>query len=257
MKFLDDKGDGVKTKSSWFSHRLGADINVVRWGTFGQPVLIFPTAGGDCEEIERFLMLQVLDDLIAAGRIKVYSCDSAGGQALVDSDSSDAYRAHMTNMFQEFIYHELVPAIRLDCDSPDIEVIAAGASIGAFNSLAVACRYPDVFRAAICMSGTYKMERFYERQPPQEFYASSPLHFVPHLRGEQLEKLRTRFILLPSGEGRAEAIGESFLVAHTLGSMGVPNRVASWGAEWHHDWPTWREMLPQYLDELTKVDPSP
>lgn len=244
----------MKTNTSWFSHRLGQDINVVRWGTFGQPVLVFPTAGGDCEEIERFLMLKVLDDLVQAGRIKVYSCDSAGGQALIDSDSSDAYRAHMTNMFQEFVYHELVPAIRLDCESPEIEVIATGASIGAFNSLAVACRYPDVFKAAICMSGTYKMERFYERQPPQEFYESSPLHFVPHLRGEKLEQLRKRFILIPSGEGRAEAIGESFLVAHTLGSMGVPNRVVSWGAEYHHDWPTWREMLPKYLDEMTQPE---
>ena len=39
--------------------------------------------------------------------------------------------------------------------------------------------------------------------------------------------------------------------AHVLGSRGVPNRVDPWGPEWHHDWPTWRRMLPQYLDELT------
>ena len=35
-----------------------------------------------------------------------------------------------------------------------------------------------------------------------------------------------------------------------LGSKGIPNRVDVWGPEWHHDWPTWLRMLPQYLAEL-------
>jgi esterase/lipase superfamily enzyme len=59
-------------------------------------------------------------------------------------------------------------------------------------------------------------------------------------------------VLLASGEGKAENIGESFRVANVLGEKGVPNRVDSWGPEWPHDWPTWRKMLPQYLDELTR-----
>ena len=29
------------------------------------------------------------------------------------------------------------------------------------------------------------------------------------------------------------------------------NRVEQWGPEWDHDWPTWRHMLPLYLDRLT------
>jgi hypothetical protein len=27
--------------------------------------------------------------------------------------------------------------------------------------------------------------------------------------------------------------------------------VDNWGPQWAHQWPTWREMLPQYLRELT------
>ena len=27
--------------------------------------------------------------------------------------------------------------------------------------------------------------------------------------------------------------------------------VDSWGPDWHHDWPTWRKMFPQYLGEWT------
>jgi hypothetical protein len=27
--------------------------------------------------------------------------------------------------------------------------------------------------------------------------------------------------------------------------------VDNWGPQWPHEWHTWREMLPQYLRELT------
>ena len=38
--------------------------------------------------------------------------------------------------------------------------------------------------------------------------------------------------------------------ADALGRKGVPNRVDDWGDRYDHDWPTWWEMLPLYLDDL-------
>jgi esterase/lipase superfamily enzyme len=100
------------------------------------------------------------------------------------------------------------------------------------------------------MSGTYDMRRFLGGGMSAELYEASPVHFVPDLEGPRLEALRKRFVLLASGEGRAEDIGESWRVAQILGAKGIPNRVDSWGPDWPHDWPTWRRMLPQYLGEL-------
>ena len=76
------------------------------------------------------------------------------------------------------------------------------------------------------------------------------MHYLPGLEGPSLERLRQNFVLLASGQGRAEDIGESWRAANLLGRKGIPNRMDPWGAEWHHDWPTWRAMLPKYLDEL-------
>ena len=39
-------------------------------------------------------------------------------------------------------------------------------------------------------------------------------------------------------------------MADLLGGGGVPNRVDFWGHDYDHDWPTWRQMLPVYLNEL-------
>jgi esterase/lipase superfamily enzyme len=172
------------------------------------------------------------------------------GRVMLTEEGSVQHRMWILNQFQEYIRREVVPAIRMDCRTPEIEIIVAGASLGAFNSLAVLCRYPEVFRNAICMSGTYNMERFLKGRPTEDFYYASPLHYVPSMNGDLLEKLRTRFVLLASGQGRAEDIGESWRVAHVLGEKGIPNRVDPWGEEWNHDWPTWRNMLPGYLGEL-------
>ena len=57
--------------------------------------------------------------------------------------------------------------------------------------------------------------------------------------------------MLASGAGKWEDVGESWRMADALGAQGIPNRVDNWGPHWDHQWPTWRQMLPQYLRELT------
>ncbi len=242
----------MKHTTRWYSPRLNTEVLVARWGHFGMPVLLFPTAGGDAEECERFLMIDALRPLIDAGRIKVFTCDSVAGRIWTDGESSGAFRARIQNAFDGFVTEELVPAIYADCHTPGIDITVAGASIGAFNSLAAICRHPDLFNAAICMSGTYDLSRWMGGEHTLDFHYCSPLHFLPGLPdGPQLARLRERFVLLATGEGRWEAPGESWWAAQVLGEKGVPNRVDPWGQDYDHDWVTWREMLPMYLDRMS------
>ena len=240
-------------KSRWYSQRLGQEITLARWGETGQPVLVFPTAGGDAEEIERFLMIKALGPLLEAGKIKIYSCDSVAGSVWFNKTGSPDYRMKMQHQFHQFVKHEVVPAIRLDCKTPDIPIWTSGASIGAFHAAAMVCRFPDIFTRALSMSGTYDLMRFIEvDRPNDEYCVSSPLLFVPHLEGLHLDVLRTRFIQFATGEGKWENLGETWALANVLGAKGIPNHVDSWGPEWHHDWVTWRAMLPKYLEQWTK-----
>jgi esterase/lipase superfamily enzyme len=241
----------MKTASRWDSPRLEQEIALVRWGHWGQPVLLFPTAGGDAEEIERMHLIGALWPMIEAGRIKVYSCDSVAGRAFAERAGPVEYRCLLLNRFEEYVAHEVAPAIRSDCGGGEVEIIAAGASIGAFNAVAVACRYPWLFKSAIGMSGTFDLEGLFGFRGTEDYYFSAPLNFVPNLGpGPILDRLRRRFFLLPFGGGRWERPEESWRLAGVLGRKGIPNRVDAWGPEWDHDWPTWRRMLPQYLDEL-------
>ena len=238
-------------RERWYSSRLEQDITVVRWGTFGLPVLVLPSAGGDAEEIERNGLVDACGPLLADGRVKLYSADSVAGQAMVMKTGPVEYRMWLLNQFHECVRWEVLPAIHADLGGQGLDVITTGASIGAFNAVAVVCRYPDAFGAAIGMSGTYRIERFYDEAWTQDLYFAAPLQFVPGLEGPQLDRLRERMVVLASGAGEWEDVGESWRMAEVLGAKGIPNRVDNWGPQWAHQWHTWRAMLPQYLDELT------
>ena len=154
----------------WYSDRLGQDITVMRWGAVGTPVLVFPSAGGDAGEIERNGLVDACGPLLAQGRVKLYSVDSVAGQAMVTKAGSAEHRMWLLNQFHECVRWEVVPAIHSDLGGQAIDVITAGASIGAFNAVALLCRYPDVFGAAIGMSGSYRIERFYDEAWSQDLY---------------------------------------------------------------------------------------
>jgi esterase/lipase superfamily enzyme len=167
---------------------------------------------------------------------------------MTQKEGSPEFRGWLFNQFQQAVAEEVAPAIFADCQGPQ-EIVAAGASIGAFNALALLCRYPHLFRVAIGMSGTYDVQSFV-RGGSEDLYYASPLQFLPGLGGPQLDQLRSRFCVLASGSGAWEDVGESWRAAAILGERGVPNRVDDWGPAYEHDWPTWWAMLPQYVNEL-------
>jgi esterase/lipase superfamily enzyme len=165
---------GDKVIGRWKSERLEREVTLVKWGTIGQPLLLFPTAGGDAEEVERWQMLDVLAPLLDDGLLKVYSCDSVAGKALLAREGSAAHQMWLQNQFHHYVRHEVVPAIRADCKSPELPIWTAGASIGAFHAAAVLCRFPDVFTRALALSGTYDLRRFYDaREFTDHFWVSS------------------------------------------------------------------------------------
>ena len=72
-------------------------------------------------------------------------------------------------------------------------------------------------------------------------------------RGKQkrgrLAGTRLRFALdIVTGQGNFESPGESQRLSDVLTAKSIRHELDLWGHDMPHDWPTWREMLPNYLE---------
>lgn len=60
----------------WWSPRLEKNMEIVVYGHWGIPLLMFPTAGADFLEYERFQLINAISPYIESGKIKVFSINS-------------------------------------------------------------------------------------------------------------------------------------------------------------------------------------
>ena len=235
---------------SWHSPALGRSMELGCWGDAGTPLILFPTAGGDFEECERFLMIRALEPLIAARRIRVYGLGTVSREGWLDPEAKPWHKSWLQARFGQYLVEELLPHVRRDCGS-DQRFIAAGASLGAYNAITAATRNPQWFRLAIGMSGTYDFDRWMGGHRDDDYYFHQPLYFLPNLgEGPILDALRKVRFVVASGRGRFEAPWESVRLAEIMRGKGIPVDLELWGHDVHHDWPTWRSMLPLFLDKL-------
>lgn len=235
----------------WHSDRVGREMAVARWGHFGVPVVLFPTAAADCYDYDRFLMIKVLRPLIEAGRIKVYCCESITGDAWMRRDAHPGHKAALQAAFGDYLVHELLPHVSRDSGGVR-GFIAAGASLGAYNALHAAARTPEWFSGVVAMSGTYDFDRWMDGHRDERYYLHQPMYYLAGVPpGPQLDGIRRVRWVVASGQGRAEAPDESRRITGLLRGKGAQVELEIWGADAHHDWPTWRTMLPMFLDRLT------
>jgi esterase/lipase superfamily enzyme len=236
-----------KENWTWQSSRLAAPARVTRWGHYGVPVLLFPTAGGDHEEVERFHLVRALAPLIDAGRIKVFSVEGIAARTwLLGTRHADECLGAQS-AYDAYIDQEVVPVIRQDLHSDVVEIIAAGAAFGARSAVSCLHRRPDIFRVALAMSGIFDFSRFLKSDSSPQARVRSPLHDLSTVDEGMRARRSRRFIHVATGEGDYEDPEDSRRLANELAAMGIPHRLDLWGRQFAHRWSTWHEMLPRCL----------
>jgi hypothetical protein len=156
----------------------------------------------------------------------------------------------LLSQFQEAVRWEVVPAIHADLGGQAMDVLACGASIRCVQRGGRAVPVPDVFGAAVGMSGTYQIEQFYDGSGAR--ICTSPRRCGSCRRWRAAAGPAAH--AAGGARGRGQLGGTSGSLAdggRAGGRAGAANRVDNWGPQWAHDWPTWHQMLPQYLRELT------
>ncbi len=234
----------------WHSHRLGLDMPLVRYGTRGHPLILFPTAAADFLENERFWLVKAVEHHILAGRCQIFSVDSINKHTWMNDDVHPLEKGRRQALYAEYIEEEVVPHIRR-CVGKDVRVGASGASFGAFHAANQVFRRPDLFDTLVAMSGFYDLDPGYtEGHSSDAIYFNNPVAYLSNVGGDDLELLRDHTqIHIVTGQGAWEAPQKSRHLSQVLWDRGIWHDLDLWGHDVAHDWPSWRKMLDFYIGE--------
>jgi esterase/lipase superfamily enzyme len=233
---------------SWHSPNLDKPMEIVTYGHYGFPLLMFPTAAADYLEYERFQVIDVIAEYIDAGKVKVFSINSINRDSWMKRDLHPQWRAARQSAYNNYVTEEVAPYIWNSCNGR-LGIITTGASLGAYHCANQLFRRPDLFDGMIAMSGNYNIRQFAVGYFDENVYFNSPLDYLPNLNDDyylpMLQKKHHIHIL--SGQGAYENPDGSRQLAGLLAAKGIPCNLDLWGYDMPHDWPTWRAMLKYYL----------
>lgn len=238
-----------RTLDSWYSPNLNKEMEIAVYGHFGFALLMFPSAAADYLEYERFYLIDSIKPAIEAGKVKVFSINSINSESWLNDTITPRQKAVRHQQFNAYVAEEVVPYIDNSMNGHTL-TITSGVSLGAFHAANTVFRRPDLFDGTIGMSGIYDLKSYSKGYYDEDVYFNSPVDYLPNMpEGEILDLLRAKKHLhFLSGDGAYEAPAATLAIADILNMKGIPNNVEIWGKEWGHDWPTWRAMLPSYLE---------
>lgn len=238
----------VREIHQWYSPALQKEMPIAVYGHYGFALLMIPTAAADFLEYERFELIHHLAPMIDAGKIKVFSINSINTESWMNKEMEGAHKAIRQNQFNDYIFNEVVPFIQ-NFTSNETSIITTGASFGALHAMNVFLKRPDLFKGVIAMSGVYDLMEYTDGYYDDQVYFNSPIHYIPNLTDhETLEKIRSGKMIIASGSGSHEDPEANRRFSGVLHNKSIPHDLEIWAHDIHHDWPTWRKMLPYFID---------
>jgi esterase/lipase superfamily enzyme len=238
-------------RHSWHSSRLGKDMPVQVYGHYGNPLLVFPTSGGDEREYEGQSMIGALAHHIDGGRVKIFAIGSVNNESWYDKRAHPRHRSYVQAMYDAYVASEVVPFIYEQCRTPGIPITTTGASFGAYHAANTLLKHPDVVRRCLALSGVYDIRRFMDGDYDDNCYFNNPVDYMANLSDPYyLSHLHQCDIHLGTGCGPYEDSGPTYRLAEVLRSRGILHHLDDWGPDGGHDWPYWKHQMDTYIHRL-------
>lgn len=227
----------------WYSPNLNMDIDMLTFGHAGHPLLLFPTSQGRYYENKDFKLIDSIQHFINSGKVKVYCPDGIDSLSFYNKGVHPAERIKNHSWYDKMLLEEVVS--RAQHDTGHHKVITAGCSFGGYHAANFAFRYPWLVSHMFSLSGAFdirgQLDGFYN----EEVYYHNPVDYLPGDHNPDLWKMK---IVLGTSD-RDICRGYNEQLSEILNKKGIshwldirPNA--------DHDWPIWREMLPDYLSKL-------
>lgn len=234
----------------WYSPNLGQEMELLRYGNRGYPILVFPSSQGRYFDYANNGMVESIKAQIESGKVQLICIDSIDTQAWENYGAHPMYRGPRHEDYDRYVCQEVIPFIKnIDSRKP----ITTGCSMGGYHAGNFYFRHPDLFGGFISQSGVFRLKGFVGDFVDDHVYFNSPMLFLPNLHDPwYLDQYRQGYIYIAVGQGRweDEMRHDAAHMAEILHGKGINHTVDWWGHDVDHDWPWWRVQLPVFIDKL-------
>ena len=224
----------------WYSYQLGRHIDLLVFGNWGYPVLIFPTTMGRYYEANDFKLTESARHFVETGKVKLICVDS------IDRDSWYAKHLHPGTriwnhvLYDRFLSQELVPGIQRECNVQKIGV--AGCSFGGFQALNFAFRHPEQVGHLFSMGAAFDIRSFLRGYYDDNVYYNNPPDYIPNAQNPEFYNMN--IVLGTSAHDFCRGSNEQMSGILRAKNINHWLDIKPWG---EHDWPVWRDQFPNYL----------
>ena len=236
-----------------YSPAIGREMQILAFGDYGPAAVAFPSGGGQYFDWENHGMVTALAPWLETGRLKLYCVEGIDNETWLNFEADAGWRAERYNAYQDFVLNNLVPAIRHDCQDPEMGIALAGCSLGAFHAVNFGLKFPHVFPYAIGMSGRYDIGQFSGGQGGMAEYFNNPMAYIPNLHGDALAHVQHYAqIVLVCGQGAWEdkCLHDTHKLADMLSAKGIRHERDIWGHDVEHHWYWWQRQVAHHFGRV-------
>jgi esterase/lipase superfamily enzyme len=237
----------------WWSPALNREMELLRFGTGGVRVLVFPTRRQRFFEYEDHGMVHALRHSILREELQLICVDGIDDESLYCFDIEPEKRVARHLEYERHIVDEVIPfSKRFGRKAP---LIAHGCSFGAYHAVTIALRYPEYFSAVVALSGRYDLtlsvgdyHTLFHGYYGDDLNRIMPSRFLPELSdARRIRKLRRLNFTLVVGEEDAFCENNASF-ARALAAKKIPHTLHFWCGTAHR-FRYWRQMVRIYLEQ--------
>jgi esterase/lipase superfamily enzyme len=231
----------------WHSNDLDREFEMLVFGHYGYPVVLFPTFNARFWEAKDFGLINSVSNLIESGQIKIYCPDGADSLSWNNNSAtpSDKVKTHIE--YEQTILNDVIGFVKHETTLERIGV--AGCNFGAYHALNLAFKHPDKVEKLICIGGSFDIKPFIDNYYDDDCYFNNPPDYLPNLTDDwYLDKFKTMKIILGTGESDQYS-EQNKNISEILRSKSV-NHWLDVRPNTGHNWEFWREVFPKYLAQI-------